>query len=213
MGVFEIEEARKTLGFTPSTAVRAGFDPTTDTGAVGEAVAGLGTEAVNLGRRYEVIEAKTQLSESNVAAADEINRFFLELGGNDDPNTYGTEFNKLTKRISALAPRNPKAATVFAQNMATRSIALAKQTRTAAKDKLEQQAQAADFLLLQKAKASGKPEDFVKYKAAVINGVKLDVYDARAGELLLDNADKDADIAKKNTVFASAMSQKILPLP
>ncbi len=203
--------ARQELGVTPSTAVRANIDVrgTGGTGgAIGQAVIDVGTESIKLGRRFELIEAKTQLSESTVQSADEINRFFLELQGNDDPNTYGDEFNKLTERINAFAPKNSNAARVFNQNMATRSITLAKQTRTAAKDKHMQQAQAQDFLLLQKAKDSGEPADFGSYKAAVINGVKLGVYTAKEGESLLDDTDKEIEQAQKNTVFGIALSQR-----
>ena len=200
MGTFGIQRAQR--GITPASgSVRANINVDTGAGAVGAAVVGLGTEAVNLGKRYEIIEAKAQLSESSVAAADEINTFLDSLGENDDPETYGQEFGKLSERIDALTPTNSKAANIFRQNMATRSLQTAKFTRDAAKAKIEQKSQFSDFLLLQEAKKTG---DFTSYNAAIINGVKLGVYTAQRGESMLDDSASEQAIAGVNLAVGNA---------
>jgi hypothetical protein len=207
MGRFEAPLTQKGLPGT-SGSVRDTTDPTIGAGVIGQAAARLGTEVKNLGIRFDLIQAKSQLSDSMVHASNLTNSFFDTLGSNEDPETYGEELRKLNKQIEGVTPENSRAAGVFRQNMATRSLQTAKLVRTAAEKKVEQKSQTSDFLLLQTAKTSGLEADFDVYEKAVINGVKLGVYDAKEGELLLDNADKDRDIAEKNEVFTRASSQR-----
>jgi hypothetical protein len=207
MAKFNITRTEKGLPGT-SGSVRDSNDPAIGAGVIGQAAAGLGTEVKDLGIRFDLIQAKSQLSDSMVHAANLTNSFFDTLGSNEDPETYGEELAKLNKQIESVTPENSRAAGVFRQNMATRSIQTAKLVRIAAEKKIERKSQTSDFLLLQTAKASGLEADFDVYEKAVINGVKLGVYDAKEGELLLDNADKDRDTAEKNEVFTRASSQR-----
>lgn len=202
MAKFPIKEARQTLGFTPTTAVRANIDTRTGEGQVGAAI---GQGLLQLGEQFQLINAKTQLSESDVAAAEATNRYFLELQGNDEPETYGTSMNSLFDELGTLAPRDRRAKAVYNRRTSNLMLSIAQKTRAAAKAKLKSKAQTADFLLLQKAKENG---DFIKYKASVINNTKLEVYDAKAAETLLDNADKERDIKDKNDVLGLALTQR-----
>lgn len=202
MGTFPITRARQELGFTPSTAVRANIDVRTGEGQVGAAI---GQGLLGLGEEFTIINAKTQLSEQNVAASDEINKFFLELGANDDPETYPEQLNGLFSNLDSLSPKNSIAARAYNQRLASLKLSVAKDTREAAKKKIISNAQGADFLLLQKAKSSG---EFTSYKASVINGVKLGVYDAKEAESLLDDADRERDIKQKNDIFSVALAQR-----
>jgi hypothetical protein len=201
---FPIVRTRRTLPGA-STAVRANIPTDTGAGLVGEAVASVGGAVSNLGAKYDLIQARSQLSESTVAASDIENAFFLELQGNNDPETYGESMEKLFADIDTLAPKNEKAAAMYNQQMAGRKLAIAKKTREGAQDKVISNAQSADFLLLQKAKETG---DFIPYKASIINGVKLGVYTAKEGEALLDDADIETKKAERNAVLGLAMSQR-----
>ncbi len=202
MGTFPITTARQELGFTPTTNVRANIDVRTGAGEVGAAI---GQGLLGLGKQWQIINAKTQLSESNIAADDAEIKFLLGLEGNEDVETYEAEMQKLFTEIDDLAPKNGQAARVYNQQRSRRRLSLALKTQKMAKGKLVSKAQSADFLLLQKAKANG---DFTTYKASVINGVKLGAYTAKEGEVLLDDADKEIQIKQKNDVLAVAMAQK-----
>ena len=214
MAKFSITRAPERLGVKPTTAVRAGLDVSevippdvVPTGAeeIGRAVAGLGGAVFDLGVRFDVIEAKTQLSESLVTAADAEVEFLLGLEGNDEPRTYGTELQKLYDNIDNLAPTNRRALRIYNQKMANKKVSLALRTQKLAKQKQESKSQAADFLLLQKAKETG---DFTTYKASIINGVKLGVYTAKQGEELLDDADKERDKKEKNDTLDMALTKR-----
>ena len=194
---FPIVEARQELGFTPTTAVRARIDTRTGEEAIGAAI-------VDLGVKWDLVAAKTQLSRSNIDASNRINEYFMELEGNDDPATYGDLFNKLSADLETLAPRNRKALRVYNENRARQIVQLGKQTRDAAKGKLQSNAQEVDFLLLQKAKDSGNENDFLKYRTSVIGNLKLgDVYTATEAERLLDNARSEAELVKTRAKIAT----------
>jgi hypothetical protein len=200
---FPIVRTQRTLPGR-STAVRANIPTDTGQGLIGEAVASVGGAVSDLGVKFDLIQARSQLSESTVAASDIENAFFLELQGNNDPETYGESMEKLFADIDTLAPKNEKAAAMYNQQMAGRKLAIAKKTREGAQDKVISNAQSADFLLLQKAKETG---DFIPYKASIINGVKLGVYTAKEGEALLDDADIEAVESNKNAVLSQALEQ------
>ena len=202
MAKFETTKARQELGFTPTTAVRADIDVRTGEGQVGVAI---GQGLLALGEQFQLINAKTQLSESDVAAAEATNRYFLELQGNDEPETYGTSMNSLFEEFGTLAPKDRRARAVYNRRTSNLMLSVAQKTRAAAKAKLKSKAQSADFMLLQKAKENG---DFTKYKASVINNTLLEVYDAKAAETLLDNADKERDIKEKNDTLGVALTQR-----
>ncbi len=202
MAKFETTKARQELGFTPITAVRANIDVRTGEGEVGVAI---GQGLLALGEQFQLINAKTQLSESDVAAAEATNRYFLELQGNDEPETYGTSMNSLFEEFGTLAPKDRRARAVYNRRTSNLMLSVAQKTRAAAKAKLKSKAQSADFMLLQKAKENG---DFTKYKASVINNTLLEVYDAKAAETLLDNADKERDIKEKNDTLGVALTQR-----
>lgn len=192
--------ARQELGFTPSTAVRANIDTRTGAGAVGVAIGQAGFAAIELGAKWALIDAKTQLSRSNIDASNRINEYFIELDGNDEPETYGALFESLTTDLTALAPKNKNAARVYNESLAKQMIQLGSQTRNAGKAKLQANAQEVDFLLLQKAKDSGEENDFLKYRTSVIGNLKLgDVYTATEAERLLDNARNEAELIGKKT--------------
>ena len=205
MAKFPIQRAPEKLGVVPTTAVRAGLDVRTGGQELAGAIAGLGGAIVNLGLRWDLINAKTQLAESDINAADTINKYFLELQENNDPETYGEKFNQLFNELGTLTPKNRRAAGVYGQHLAQHKLTIGRQTLDAARKKTESNAQSADFLLLQKAKENG---NFSKYKASVIGNVKLGVYSAKEGEALLDDADKERDIKEKNDVFGIALSQR-----
>ena len=159
--------------------------------------AAIGEGILGLARQWELMNAKTQLSESTVAAADAETRFLLGLQGNDDVETYDAEFDKLLAELDILAPKNRRAAEIYNMQRANRRVSLWQTTQRMAKDKLKSKAQLADFLLLQKAKDSGDPNDVIAYKASVINNTRFGAYDTKAAETLLDSIDREVELAEK----------------
>ena len=198
---FPITEARQELAVTPTRAVRANIDTRTGAGTVGAAI---GQGILDLGVKWDLMAAKTQLNRSSIDASNRINEYFIELDGNDDPATYGALFDTLSTDLAELAPRNRKALRVYNQNLAKQMIQLGRQTREAGKAKLQSNAQEVDFLLLQKAKDSGDANDFLKYRVSVIGNLKLgDVYTATEAERLLDGARSEAELIKIRTKIAT----------
>ncbi|KKM98213.1 hypothetical protein LCGC14_1160200 [marine sediment metagenome] len=197
---FPIIKAPEELGVVPTTGVRARIDTRTGAGLVGAVI---GRGILDLGVKWDLMAAKTQLSKSSIDASNRINEYFIELDGNDDPATYGNSFERLSTDLAALAPRNRKALRVYNENLARQIIQVGGQTRNAAKAKLQENAQEVDFLLLQKAKDSGDAGDFLKYSASVIGNLKLgDVYTATEAERLLDGARNEAELVQKRTEIA-----------
>ena len=201
MATFPITEARQELGVVPTTGVRARIDTRTGAGLVGAAI---GRGILDLGVKWDLMAAKTQLSKSSIDASNRINEYFIELDGNDDPATYGNSFERLSTDLAALAPRNRNALRVYNENLARQIIQVGGQTRNAAKAKLQENAQEVDFLLLQKAKDSGDAGDFLKYSASVIGNLKLgDVYTAMEAERLLDSARSEQELVKTRAKIAA----------
>lgn len=205
MAKFPIERAREEVGITPTTAVRADIDVSTGEEMIGRAISGAGRAILDLGIKYDLINAKTELAQSDISAADVTNKYFLELEANDDPETYGEKLNDLFAKLEKLAPSNRRARRIYNQNLASSVLTVGRQTRALAKAKYISKAQNVDFLLLQKAKENG---DFTKYKASIINGVRLQVYSAKEGERLLDEADRERDIKEKNDTLGIALTQR-----
>lgn len=201
MAKFPTTLARQELGFVPTTAVRAEIDVRTGEGTVGAAI---GQGLLGLGREWQLMNAKTQLSESNIAADDAEIKFLLGLE-DEDVETYESGMQKLFSEIDSLAPRNRQAAAIYNQQRSRRRLSIALKVQQMAKNKLTSKSQATDFLLLQKAKKTG---DFTPYKASIINGVKLGAYSAKEGEVLLDDADKEIKIKQKNDILTLALAQK-----
>lgn len=210
MAKFPIQQAPERLGVTPTTAVRAGLDVSAaippdvipiGEAEIGQAVVGIGGTLMDLGAKWDLINAKTQLGESSIAASDAINKYFLELEGNDNPETYGENLNRLFEELTMLAPANRTAAGIYNKKLAAQQLTIGKQTRDMARKKIKSKAQATDFLLLQTG-------DFVTYKASIINGVKLGVYTATEGQKLLDDADKERDKKEKDDTLGMALTKR-----
>ena len=106
MGVFDITRARQQLGFTPSTSAYANIDVRTGGGDVGRAI---GQGVLELGAKYELKQANTELSEyqrkvgmDDVVMWDEISR---EL----DPAKHDEIFKRHMESRKSFAPKNRRA--------------------------------------------------------------------------------------------------------
>jgi len=105
MARFPIQRAEKTLpGVGPS--VRADVDVRTGE----QGIAGLGFALMELGVRYDAIQAQTQLSEFQRKANEEINKLALSFNTNLNPDTYPAEYKKSVEAIHTLMPSNRRAA-------------------------------------------------------------------------------------------------------
>jgi hypothetical protein len=220
MGTFPGGIQRSQRGLTASSGnVRAGFDPSTGAGAVGQAVAGLGLEGAKVikdrqreqaikDQKLSILNSKTELTQGKLQSSNAEREFFDKLSVNDDVSTYGTEINTLFGTLDSLTPKDPAAAAAYGSLLATKKLTIAREVRDAKEVKIKDLSKKADFLLLQTAKDSGELKDFTEYKAAIISGVKLDAYTPEQGEALLDDADKEIKQAHKNTVLGLASSQR-----
>lgn len=103
---------QRTQGSLPgrASAVRANVDVDTGGQLVGRALQGLGGAVTDLGVKYDITQAQTQLSEFQRKANEENNRFVLSLDTNLDPETYRAEYKKSTEAVYSLMPKNARAA-------------------------------------------------------------------------------------------------------
>ncbi len=112
MEAFPIERARQRLGFTPATSVRGDID-VSGTGGIGGAVGQAILGGIELGIKYDLKQANTQLSESQRLAEEEINRMKIRIGDNLDPETYQKEYSQSLERIKEFAPKNRRGKTAY----------------------------------------------------------------------------------------------------
>lgn len=89
--------------------VRAGIDPSTGAEQVGAAISGFGGAMVDLGVKYDISQAQTQLSEFQRKANEEINRLSLSFNTNLDPETYRSGYQGSLETIRSFMPKNRRA--------------------------------------------------------------------------------------------------------
>jgi len=109
MAKFPIERAPEKVEVRP-TAVRAGLDVRKGGRELAVAISGFGGALADLGIRYDITQAQTQLSEFQRKANEEINRLALSFDTNLDPETYRAEYKKSAGTIRSLIPKNRRAA-------------------------------------------------------------------------------------------------------
>jgi len=106
MGQFPIVRAKGTLPGV-SGQVRGNVDFDTGEGQVGQAVAGLGGVAFNIGMNYELRAAATERSNAEIAVQDITNRYAEELKKNPDYTTYPKMQESMETEINAIEVKHP----------------------------------------------------------------------------------------------------------
>ncbi len=182
MAKFPIIKAPERLGAVPA-APRAAVSIRTGAEAVGLAVAGVGGALVDLGVRADLIEADNQLSE----ATREANRISNEINDlvRQTEDTSEESFNKINEniaaRITALRPKNEKAARAFDRRMSVLLPRNEEFIANARLGKIEINFLAEEQALLNNVKLGGSLEDYLIH---LQKGRKLDISGRQTKEQL-----------------------------
>ena len=171
---FPILRAPEKLGITPNIAARANIDVDTGGHLVAEAVAGLGGAIANLGLRWDLMQASTQLNEAKMKAKQEHIRLMLALPG-IEPGEHAKEYEKSIKVQQSFMPTNRRAAGAYKQLLNDFIPQWELNVENATKAKLKDSFRAAGFSMQQEVIQSG---DFVDYLAHLIAGRKNGTYTA-----------------------------------
>ncbi len=166
---FRIQRARGTLPIPRRISV--------DTGGamVAQAAAGLGEALVGASKKYELMQADTELSEAKRKSTEEINRLAISYRTNLDPDTYQSEYEKSQATIKSYTPNNRRAARVYGQWLNTRSPGWQKGVDDSRHARIDDNFQAEGWKLQQTAVEGG---DFTKYRLHLWKGQKLGAYSA-----------------------------------
>ena len=112
MAKFPIQRAPEKLGVVPTTAVRADLDVRTGGQELAGAVAGVGGAIANLGLRWDLMQASTQLNEAKMKAKQEHTRLMLALPGLE-PDEHAKEYENSLKVQQGFMPTNRRAADAY----------------------------------------------------------------------------------------------------
>lgn len=106
---FPIERARERLGVVPTTAIRADIDVRTGQEAIWAAVSAFGGAMADVGRRYDLKEANTQLSEYQRNVKNDNILRAQELKYEVDPAKYEAIFKAHAETQAGFMPTNKRA--------------------------------------------------------------------------------------------------------
>ena len=168
MAKFPIERAPEKLGAVPTTAVRAGMDVRTGGQELAEAVAGFGGAIANLGLRWDIMQASTQLNEAKMKAKQEHTRLMLALPGLE-PEAHAKEYESSIKVQQGFMPTNRRAAGAYRQLLNNFAPQQELNVENVTKAKLKDNFRAIGFGLQQNAIRDG---DFIDYFAHLKAGEK-----------------------------------------
>ncbi|MCK5020387.1 MAG: hypothetical protein KAS32_25345 [Candidatus Peribacteraceae bacterium] len=174
MAKFPIQRAPEKLGVVPTTAVRADLDVRTGGRELAEAVAGFGGAIANLGLRWDLMQASTQLNEAKMFAEQEHTRLMLALPGLE-PDEHVKEYEKSLKVQQSFMPTNRRAAGAYRQLLNNFAPQQELNVKDATKAKLKDNERAVGFISQRRAIESG---DFADYFKHLEVGKKLGVYSA-----------------------------------
>ena len=167
MAKFPIIRAKGTLPGR-AAAVRARIDVDTGEQLVAEAVAGFGGAIANLGLRWDLMEASTQLNEAKMKAKQEHTRLMLALPG-IEPAEHENEYKKSLKVQQGFMPTNRRAAGAYKQLLNNSIPQWELNVKNVTKAKLKDSFRAVGFVMQQEAIQSG---DFIDYYAHLSAGRK-----------------------------------------
>ena len=170
---FNIQRARGTLPGR-ATQVRADMDVRTGGQQVARAVTGLGSSIANLGLKWDLMEADTQLNEAKMKAKQEHVRLMLALPGLE-PGKHANEYDKSLEAQQSFMPKNRRAANSYGKFLNDFSPQWGLNVENATKAKLKDNSRAVGFELQQGEIRNGITG---KYFTHLEVGKRLGVYDA-----------------------------------
>ena len=170
---FNIQRARGTLPGR-ATQVRADMDVRTGGQQVAQAWAGLGSSIANLGLKWDLMEASTQLNEAKMKAKQEHNRLILALPGLE-PEEHAKAYGDSLKVQQGFTPKNKRAAASYGQLLNDFAPQQDLNVTNATKAKLKDNKRAVGFVLQQGAIQDGQFKDYFIH---LEEGKKQGVYDA-----------------------------------
>lgn len=106
---FPIQRAPERLGVVGKTAVRSNLDLRTGEAALAKAIAGFGESVADLGMRYELKEANTQLSEYQRRVREDNNLREIEISKELDPNKHNEIYKRHWDDQQGWLPQNRRA--------------------------------------------------------------------------------------------------------
>jgi len=181
---FEIQRTTRSLP-GKARAVRANIDVDTGGQLVGQALAGLGGALADIGMKFHLIEADTQLAESMRKSREEINRLALSFQGNLDPSTYQGELQKSVATINSYAPKNRLAARRFGLWVQDRTPQWQLGVEKSRQARITDNFRAEGFNLQQEGIRSG---ELTKYRLHLWKGYKLGIYSSEEKAKYLQSA-------------------------
>ncbi len=201
-GKFNIQRARRTLpGRAPQ--VRANIDIRTGGQQVAQAIAGFGGAIADLGIKWDLMEASTQLNEAKMRAKQEHVRLMLALPG-IEPGEHAKAYEKSLETQQGFMPKNKRAANSYNMFINDFSPQWGLNVENATKAKLKDNKRAVGFVMQQEAISSGNFKDYFTH---LEEGKRLGVYDAET-VAKYKQATKDGHILYVKRLEAEAKRQK-----
>jgi len=106
---FRIQRAKRIIsGQAPG--VRADIDVRTGGQQIAQVVAGIGGAMADLGLKWDIVQATTQLSESRRLAAERFSRLKIELSTLNNTDLYESKRAEAMTDIAKLVPKNARGA-------------------------------------------------------------------------------------------------------
>lgn len=164
MAKFPIQRAPEKLGAVPTTAVRADMDVRTGGRELAGAIAGFGGAIANLGLRWDLMQASTQLNEAKMKAKQEHIRLMLTLPG-FEPDEHAKEYKNSLKVQQGFMPTNRRAAGAYRKLLNDFAPQWELNVENATKAKLKDNFRAIGFGLQQDAIQGGDFVDYFKHLA------------------------------------------------
>ena len=197
MARFPIQRAPERLGTI--SPVRANIDVDTGEQLLAEAVAGFGGAIANLGLRWDLMQASTQLNEAKMKAKQEHIRLMLALPGLE-PDEHEKEYENSLKTQQGFMPTNRRAAGAYRQLLNDFAPQWELNVKNATKAKLKDNFRAVGFEMQQEAiqtgnfveyfkhLAIGQKKVFAAYTAEQVAKYKQDTIDGRGRFVRLQTA-------------------------
>ncbi len=179
-----------------------------DTGGalVAQAVAGFGGAIADLGTKYDIMQAETELSEAKRKSSEEINRLAISYRTNLDPDTYQSEYEKSQATIKSYTPNNRRAARVYGQWLNTRTPGWQDAVDDSREARIDDNFKAEGWKLQQTAVEEG---NFTKYRLHLWKGQKLGAYSAEeAAKFLSFGLDARERFVKSEAVRIKAQTKE-----
>jgi hypothetical protein len=190
---FRIQRSQKSLPGVSST-VRANIDVDTGGQMIARAVQGLGIGIANLGLKYRLMEADSQLTKAKRLTSQEYNRYVLSLKGNLDPSTYPKAYEGFKTNSKAYVPQDPIAARAYDKWFQGQEPVWENDTVGYQEARVKDNVRTEGFNSQQLYIEEGGTENYTTYLVHLQKGVMLDAYSSEEAtkylQFAIDNRKK-----------------------